>query len=328
MELSGFRTPVEPTPFPRQLQLGKPLITLGSCFADSIGTRLHASKFDVMVNPAGVIYQPGAVHQLIDRALTNVRYDPADFLEHQGIWYSYDFHSSVNALSSAELKSKMDTLGSQLKTDLLQADTVMITYGTAWVYRRVQTGGLVSNCHKQPGKNFSKELLDVAAVTNSFRQMVGELRAVNPQVQIILTVSPVRHLAETAEANQVSKSVLRMACHQLAAADPLVHYFPAYEIMMDDLRDYRFYARDMIHPTDVALDYIWTKFQASAFSAETIALTSRWEKILQALAHRPFHPESPAHRDFLIRLRQDVSGFAPHFDVQEQLKLLDAQITP
>lgn len=328
MDTSGFRTPVEPSPLPRLLQYGKPVITLGSCFADSIAARLQVCGFDVTGNPAGVIYQPMAIHDCLVRSLNGGVSEPDDFVEHQGIWYHYNFHSSVNAASRSELELKIGALHEQIRSVLQRADTIMVTYGTAWAFRRKENSKLVANCHKQPGHTFHRELLQADAMEKSFGQMLGMLRKINPQVQLILTVSPVRHLADTIEGNQLSKSLLRFVCHRLVTENSSVHYFPAYEIMMDDLRDYRFYARDMIHPSDVALDYIWDRFQASAFSLETRQVIARWEKVLQSLAHRPFHPESAAHLEFLKRLRDEVADFSRYFDVHDRLKLLDAQIMP
>ena len=327
MEASGFRTPVEPSPFPRLLDFSSSLVTLGSCFADSIGFKLQRCGFDVLANPAGAVYHPEAIHGFLLRAITGRSAGSESFLEHQGVWYSYDFHSSVHAGSSLQLASIIDGLHEQLTAAIQKADTLMITYGTAWVYRLTETAGLVANCHKQPGSLFRKELQDPDAIVGSFRQMFGVLRDINPNIQVVLTVSPVRHLADTIPSNQVSKSVLRLVCHRLAS-ESNVHYFPAYEIMMDDLRDYRFYARDMIHPSDVALDYIWTCFQQAAFAPEIRSIITRWEKVLRSMAHRPFQPGSSAHLEFLKRLRDEVNGFSTYFNVQEQLNLLDAQITP
>ncbi len=174
---------------------------------------------------------------------------------------------------------------------LQESDWLIITYGTSWVYRHKDNGSIVANCHKQPASWFMKELLNVDEIVSSFEQLMAALKVFNPDLKVILTISPVRYTKDTLEGNSVSKSVLRVACENILRAQPDVYYFPAFEIMMDDLRDYRFYKADMIHPSEVAEDYIWEKFAASWFDDQLLAFVSSWKQILQALQHRAFHPD-------------------------------------
>lgn len=302
---------------------------MGSCFADSIGELLLENKFKAVVNPAGVIYNPISIHQLLVRALRNTTPAEDSFTERDGRWYCFDVHSSISAETKEDLKVKLGFLYDQIREALQSSRFLMLTYGTGWVYRRIDNGALVANCQKVPGSQFNRELLSVEDVAASFRETLTWCRSVNSGLQVILTLSPVRHLADTAELNQVGKSVLRMACHELASASGRpdgVHYFPAYELMMDDLRDYRFYAEDMIHPSVSAIRYIWEVFSAAGFSTETMELNQHWQTIKKAISHRPFHPESPAHHKFLLRLKSDLEAIREKLDVEDEIIEVESRL--
>jgi len=202
----------------------------------------------------------------------------------------------------------------------------MITYGTAWVYRRKDNASIVANCHKQPASSFDKSLLSVDEVMASFQDFYQQLKAINPKVNIILTVSPVRHLKDTIPLNAVSKSVLRLACHQLSERFSDLYYFPAFEIVTDDLRDYRFYKADMIHPSKEAETYIWAKFVEVFGTEDFIQFIPRWEEILTAFAHKPFYPETEAHQRFLGQLLQKLKHLQSLVNVDFEVKSVQNQI--
>ncbi|RZK88139.1 MAG: hypothetical protein EOO62_38120, partial [Hymenobacter sp.] len=271
-----FRTELTIAPQERLLPRTARVLTVGSCFADSIGERLRLNKVSALVNPFGTVFQPLALAQLLRAAAGEEQDWQQHLVEARGRWQSYDFHSTVGAESPVELlqaiQEKVRLVGDFLRT----ADTVVLTLGTAWAYRLRETGELVSNLHKLPASLFEKELLTADEIVNGLAEVHALLRRANPAIRIVLTVSPVRHIKDTLPLNAVSKSVLRVACHYLSELLPNVSYFPAYELLTDDLRDYRYYAADMLHPSEVAEDYIWERFARTYFDADFGRFRKEW----------------------------------------------------
>ncbi|MDX5436922.1 MAG: GSCFA domain-containing protein [Pontibacter sp.] len=254
---------------------------------------------NVLVNPFGTIFNPLSLSLLLQVA-SGKSYDfEQNLVQQNGIWYAYDLHSSLSSPEKSTLLQTITERMQQTKQQLQQASLLIITMGTAIGYRLQESGKVVANCHKLPAKNFERLLLNADELENAFGEMYKSLKGINPQLQLLLTVSPVRHLKETVEMNSVSKATLRVLCHQLQKAHPDVLYFPAYEIMMDDLRDYRFYKEDMLHPTPQAEEYIWQKFVDAYYAPAFRQFMKQWAKMQNAIAHRPFHPESEAHQAFL-----------------------------
>jgi hypothetical protein len=299
---------------------------MGSCFADVMGGRLQANKFAVKINPFGVIYNPVSMQRLIEAAITEKKLSEDLLWQHQGLWYHYDLHSEIAAASVPELTDTTTKLIHDLAQFLASTDVVLLTMGTAFVYRLKQTGSIVANCHKAPASLFSKEMLSVAEVTDSVVSLYRALIAVRPQLQVILTLSPVRHIKDGIPENQVSKSVLRVACYEAASQCPQLSYFPAYECMLDDLRDYRFYKKDMIHPSEVAEQYIWEKFVAAYMDEDAKAFLKEWESIKKALDHKPFHPHSEAHQAFLRKTREKILYVSRYVNIESELQLLDREM--
>lgn len=294
-----FRTEVNVAASGINLHLKHKVLTMGSCFADVIGSKLLQNKVDVLVNPFGTIFNPLSLSLLL-RVATGKAYDfEQNLVQHSGIWYAFDLHSSLSSPDKAALLRTVADRVQQTRQQLQQASLLILTMGTAIGYRLLETGSVVANCHKLPAKNFERVLLQTDELKYAFGEMYESLKEINPQLQLLLTVSPVRHLKETIEMNSVSKATLRVLCHQLKETHPDVLYFPAYEIMMDDLRDYRFYKEDMLHPTPQAEEYIWQKFVDAYYAPEFRQFIKQWEKIRRAVAHKPFHPESEAHQVFL-----------------------------
>jgi hypothetical protein len=248
-----------------------------------------------------------------------------DFLVHQEVHYHYQFHSSFASLSRQELAEQISRAINKVNHFISTARFVIITYGTAWAYKRKDSARWVANCHKVPSTYFSKELLSIEDMENSFDEIHFALKAVNPAIQIIVTVSPVRHLKDTIELNSVSKSTLRLFCHKLSQLSG-VDYFPAYEIIMDDLRDYRFYQEDRIHPTKEAEEYIWQKFSQKYFEPETKTFLSEWQEIKHALAHRSLFPSTTHHQSFLKATLHKLEALQYSVNVRDEIDFVKNQI--
>ncbi|MFT2008975.1 GSCFA domain-containing protein [Pontibacter sp. 13R65] len=323
-----LRTEVPVKPSQLHLPLQAQVVTVGSCFAEVIGNKLHENKVASLVNPFGTIFNPLSACLLLEIACGK----PYDFEQHlvqnNGIWYAYDLHSSLSSPSKTELLQTITRQIQQTKEQLQKASLLIMTWGTAVSYRLASTGTVVANCHKLPSKQFSRVLLTCQEITTAFAQMYTRLQQLNPDLQVLLTVSPVRHVKETLEINSVSKAILRVATHQVAEEHEQVHYFPAYEIMMDDLRDYRFYKSDMLHPTELAEDYIWQKFVGAYFDQEFQTFLPEWQKLKRAVAHKPFHPESAAHQQFLRSTIQQLKQLEQQYSIscEEETRQLQAQL--
>ncbi|MHC2993094.1 hypothetical protein OB13_16475 [Pontibacter sp. HJ8] len=318
-----FRTEVHIPASGLNLTLQDRVLTIGSCFADVIGNKLLENKAHVLVNPFGTIFNPLSVCNLLGAAAGKPHAFEQHLVQHQEIWYAYDLHSSLSSPDRQELLQRIDQQLQSTRQALQEAKLLIITLGTAVGYRLHSTGHIVANCHKLPARHFSRQLLTTDEILAAFEHTLPLLRQLNPDLQVLLTVSPVRHIKETIEVNSVSKAILRLVCHQLDERHTQVGYFPAYEIMLDDLRDYRFYGRDMVHPTDTAEDYIWEKFTCAHLAKDFITFLKEWEKVRRALAHRPFHPESAAHQSFLkstlhqLQQLQDRYGIATDTEARQ-----------
>ena len=278
------------------------------------------------MNPFGVLYNPPSIQKVLRYALGNESPPPQTFLQNGGVHLNYDFHSELSTLEEHELPMRINTIISSTHQFLLKTNWLIITLGTAWVYERRDTGEVVANCHKLPSVSFSKRLLQEQEIVNSFEAFYKELIIRNPEIKIILTVSPVRHLKETLELNSVSKSILRTACFQLTKSYLGVDYFPAYEIMIDELRDYRFYKADLIHPSAVAEDHIWEKFGHRYFTPELQKFIQHCAPIERALKHRSFHPSSLGHQQFLKETLKKLEELKSMVNVDVEINALKSQL--
>ncbi|WP_181305912.1 GSCFA domain-containing protein [Rufibacter sp. XAAS-G3-1] len=322
-----FRTELNVPTAPSRFSRTKGIFTIGSCFAEVMGRKLQEVKANTLVNPFGTIFNPLSIHKLLRAALTQDESKlEAGLVEQNGIWYHYDFHSSFSHSQPEALLQMLRAQIQEAHTFLKQAQVVMLTWGTAYIYERQDTGGLVANCHKVPQKQFTKRLLTLAQITHDTQQTLKLLQTHCPSLQVLLTVSPVRHLKDTLPLNSVSKSLLRVAAHLAMEQHPRITYFPAYELLLDDLRDYRFYAADLLHPSEMAENYIWEKFvQAYADQAFTNFI-GRWAEVQRELAHKSFHPDSPAHQQFLQKLLQKLKSMTPEADVQAEIDTVQRQL--
>ena len=284
------------------------LLLLGSCFSEHIGDQLSYFKFQVVQNPLGILFHPKAIERLISSAIDKKEYREKDVFTHNERCHSFDAHSKLSDLSKNNVLSNLNLAIEKTRNQLVQATHLIITLGTAWVYRHIESDWIVANCHKVPNKHFLKELLSVDAITESLSAIIAQVSNINPKVTIIFTVSPVRHLKEGVVENLRSKSHLITGLHQVVDTENHVFYFPSYELMMDELRDYRFYAGDMIHPNETAIQYIWNTFERVWISKSELAIMSEVDSVQKRLNHMPFYPESEEHRLFLERLSRDIKS--------------------
>lgn len=293
-------------------------LLLGSCFTENIGDKLSDYKFKVTTNPFGIIYNPISLANVLDKIVNNFKYSENDLEENNDKYFSFNHHGSF---SSFNKNACLDNINKEIKSaqdKLSETKTIVITFGTAWVYELVESHRIVANCHKLPAKNFNKRLLLVDEILQSFSKIVSSLKNIN----FIFTVSPVRHISDGLHENNLSKSVLHLAIHQLMIQHKNCSYFGAYEMVIDELRDYRFYKEDMIHPSSQAVDYVWEKFADTYFSNETKTLNLKIEKIQNAVNHRPFNFDSSSHQQFIkeqIRQMEQLCKEFPMFNFDEEI---------
>ena len=292
------------------------ILLLGSCFSENIGDKLSYFKFQSTQNPFGILFHPKAIENLITNTSNKKVYSSDDLIYQNEIWHSFDAHSSLSSASENELLNKLNVAISLTNKKIKEASHIVITLGTSWVYRYIEIDTIVANCHKIPQKKFLKELLSVSEISESLARSISLIKSINSDAAVIFTISPVRHLKNGFIENTQSKSHLIAAIHTLVNEQD-VSYFPSYEIMMDELRDYRFYAEDMIHPNKTAINYIWRKFIDTWFSEETKSIMKEIDEIQKGLLHRPFHEDSKLHQQFLLKLEQKKSS------LQERLPFIN-----
>jgi hypothetical protein len=321
-----LRTPIHISPSGIQINHNSKILTVGSCFANVIGEKLERYKFNVKTNPFGVIFNPLSIFKVLEAATTNTDLFKNSSIQNNGIWYNYHLHSDLSSSSFEDLQERISTNISDVHSFIKDVDVITLTFGTAFIYKLVSNDEIVANCHKIPSSNFKKQLLDLNEIESEFSRLYNLIKAINPKVKFILTVSPVRHIKDGIEQNSISKSILRTACHLIQVKNLDVEYFPAYEIMMDDLRDYRFYKADMLHPTEVAEDYIWNKFIDKHIEKNSTEIIKEWEIILRSISHKPFHPASAAHQKFLKETILKLRKLSTTINTEKEIKLLEGQI--
>lgn len=324
--MDSFRTELNLKPSRLRLSLKDQFFTMGSCFANAIGLRLLDFKFKTLVNPFGTTYNPVSIHQQLGFALRNELPENESYATDGELFFNYHFHSQFSSLNRDGLSNQIKEITHQTNSFIKETSCLILTYGTAWVYELKSKNEIVANCHKQPALLFEKRLLTQNEIEDSFGSVYKIISRQNPSCKIILTVSPVRHIKDTLPLNAVSKSILRVACHSISKRFDNVEYFPAYEIMLDDLRDYRFYKQDRIHPTEEAEDYIWEKFCHSHFDETTLHFIETWKEIKTALTHKPFHPNSKKHQEFLIGLQSRLEKLKPVIDVESEIQEVQSQL--
>ena len=292
-----FRTEISLTPLAEGIDHSAKIFALGSCFAESISERLLRAKFSVTTNPFGVLFNPLSIASAIERLSDTRAFAVCDIREGKEGFFSFDAHSSLDGKTHTEIFANLNQAVAQGSKALHDAEWVILTFGTAWVYER--EGRVVANCHKQPAKEFERRRLSVEEIVERYKTLFeGVLR----DKKVVLTVSPVRHVGDGLQENSVSKAILRLAVEELCEQFENAHYFPSYEILIDDLRDYRYYADDLAHPSKMAVDYVWERFCEYALTDKAQELLPKIEQIVSAAEHRPFNPESDAHRAFCRKM--------------------------
>ena len=289
------------------------IVSLGSCFAVNMAEKLDFFKFENTCNPFGIIFNPVSIEKLVYRITQQLFYTENDIFFHNESWHCYEAHSELSHSNKAAFLNSLNGIIEKANEQISDASHFIITLGTSWVYRNIETNEIVANCHKVPQKQFKKELLSVEIIEQSIQNSIALIHKVNPNANFIFTVSPVRHIKDGFIENQVSKAHLIAALQTAISHLPSATYFPSYEIMMDELRDYRFYAEDMLHPSRVAIDYIWERFKETSISETAFSIMDEVETIQKGLAHRPFNANSESHQQFLSKLQDRITVVQKQF---------------
>ncbi len=295
------------------------LVLLGSCFAEHLASKLTYYKFQTTSNPFGILFSPVAIENLLYRSLERQRYTENELFYLNGLWHCFDAHSNLSRPGNREALDALNKALDSTHEQVLEASHIIITLGTAWIYRHVESNHLVANCHKVPQKEFTKELLSVKEIRSALRNILKLLQAANSGLTVIFTVSPVRHLKDGFVENNRSKAHLISAIHSLVDGKA-VKYFPSYELVMDELRDYRYYARDMVHPNELAVDYVWERFKEVWIDVHSLPIMEAVAQVQKGLEHRPIHPGSENHKEFIQNLElkiADLKSDYPHMDFEK-----------
>lgn len=287
------------------------ILLFGSCFSENIGKQLDYFKFQNFQNPFGILFHPKAIETLIENSVNQKQYSEKDIFFKNEQWHCFDAHSKMSHTSKAHLVKQLNEQIYLTSSNLKTASHVIITLGTSWVYREKNADSIVANCHKVPQKQFKKELLSVESIANSLKNILSLITSVNKNASVIFTVSPVRHIKDGFIQNTQSKSHLISAIHkflnrQSSSVNRNSSYFPSYEIMMDELRDYRFYADDMIHPNTLAVNYIWEKFKSVWISDDSFKTMADVDKVQKGLLHKPFNKDSDSYKKFAQNIKVQI----------------------
>ena len=330
MANSKFQTIVEIPKYNWETGYSKKNIFMGSCFTENVGNKMAALKYDVDINPFGILYNPISVANGIRILLHKKEFTNSDLIKHNSLWHSF-YHNGK--FSSVDKQKTLQNINSRIKNSsdyLKNANFIFITFGTAWIYKYKTTGETVSNCHKINGNEFERVRLSVNDIVDEYKQLLSEIRELNPALKVVFTVSPIRHWKDGAVENQRSKATLLLAVDEIIKASKVnCDYFPSYEIMMDELRDYRFYAEDMIHISDVAIKHIWEKFETALISEESRKISKEVVKITAATNHRPFNKFTKEHQIFLQKQLSKLQVFKqkyPFVDLEKEKGFFEREI--
>ena len=293
------------------------IVSLGSCFAENMGEKFDYFKFQNVVNPFGILFNPVSIERLIARVVNQEMFTENDIFFYNDLWHCFEVHSELSNPNKEAFLNSLNELLESTNNQITESTHFILTYGTSWIYRNKASQKIVANCHKVPQSQFVKEILSVATIEKSIQNTIDLIQKINPNCAFIFTISPVRHIKDGFVENQHSKAHLISAMHKIINYQlSIVNYFPSYEILMDELRDYRFYADDMLHPSQTTIDYIWLRFLENYISEEHHATIEEVSSIQKALAHRPFNPNSEAHQKFLNSLNTKIFRLKeqfPHF---------------
>ncbi len=297
--MSSFRTILPDFDPPFKVNHGQEILCIGSCFARHIAQKLVFYKLNCKVNPFGILYHPMNIYNVLDMSLESYMFSDKDLIERDGYWYSWWHHSEVYTQNKILHLKKLQEIQTRLLEQIKNSKLFIFTFGTAFFYNHIASEFLVGNCHKIASSEFEKRMSNPSEISEAFIKLIEKIQSINKDAQFIFTVSPVRHIKDGIIENTRSKANLQLAIAETTKQVDRATYFPAYEIMMDDLRDYRFYEPDLLHPNEVAINYIWDKFTQHLFSERSKQLLSQIEKIQNAVAHRAFQPKSQQHQSFV-----------------------------
>lgn len=301
---------------------GSKLLFMGSCFSENISSLLQEDKINVLANPFGVIFHPMPMLNLLDRAIQDKWFNEDEFFLWDNYWFCYDFHSE---LADIDLTSSVENANKQLsllKQYLLTSEVIFLTFGSFWGYEK--EGEIVANCHQQNASNFQKKLGEIELVKNSYTQFFRTVQDLNPHLQIIFTVSPVRHFKDGVVENQQSKSMLNLLCHELTQNIKKSSYFPVYELVIDILRDYSFFKKDGLHPNEKCIELVYEWFKEVFFDTDLKIRTKEWDTIKQGLKHKSIRPKSNSHQVFIKKQVQNLLEFSTKYQLNcdEEIKML------
>jgi hypothetical protein len=323
MSVEIFRTVVQVDPSKRKLSYKTPLFLIGSCFTENIGEKLEWYKFPVVINPFGIVYNPLSVFQSIQFIIGNKKYTATDISNYNGQYFSFDHHSRFSDSDLNVCLTKINTSIHAAHEKLLRSSFLFITLGSAFFYRLKSNQRIVANCHKLPEKEFDRNIMSVDEVVNAYELLNEVLLKFNPGIQVVFTVSPIRHWKDGAHENNLSKSVVLLAINEIAKKFENVTYFPAYELMLDELRDYRFYDEDMLHPNKIAIDFIWKRFLSCFSETDNSKIMNEIEKIQLARQHRPFNTKTEAFQTFIVQQINRINMLSqqfPEIDLSSEYK--------
>ncbi|KEO72609.1 GSCFA domain-containing protein [Anditalea andensis] len=322
----NLRTTFNIPPSLNQISHHSKIMAMGSCFATMLGKRLEDRKYDVLINPFGTIFNPVSLFTLLEDTIRRTSPNIDRSIFYQDRYLHYNYHSSLSAATQGELISDLENIHLSTNSYLKKISHLFITLGTAYAYQHNYTEQLVANCHKQPAALFTKRLLSLEEMKLSFESLYHHLIDINPEINIIFTVSPVRHTKDGIPDNHLSKSLLRVLAALLVEQSENVHYFPSYELMMDDLRDYRFYKEDLIHPTEQAENYIYARFADTYISDKYKELDEKILKLRKSIEHKPFNSKSAAHQKFLNKLLINIKEMPDYLNFDAELAKIKKQI--
>ena len=307
-----FRLEFDPPSLSKKIDLDEKIMLVGSCFTDHVYNYLVASKFSALQNPNGVLFNPISIANALSRYVDNKHVSANELFEQNGLWNHWDFHSNLSCTSREESLHRMNESIIAAHSFLKHAQWLILTLGSAYVYERPGTK-VVANCHKMPAAGFTKRMLDPEEIVSTYVAIIEQLKQFNNNLNIIFTISPVRHLRDGFVENNRSKSVLIHAVDKITKQLEHLHYFPSYELIVDDLRDYRFYAEDMVHPNYLATRYVWEKFCVASINGRSREVMKELDQLNTAVRHKPLHPDSAEHRKFKSKFREIAQSLAARF---------------
>jgi len=318
-----FRTEINIPKSKMQFEHSDKVLTLGSCFAENISQYFDYYKFNILENPFGVLYNPVSIYNSLKLTVEEKQFTKEDLIYDQTEYHSFFHHSDFSHHDTEECLQKINDNFKITNKFLKNCDKIIITFGTSFVFKHKEKNIIVSNCHKIPQSEFERIRLTVDETKDYLQKIIDTLRIYNSTLSIVFTVSPVRHWKDGAVDNQLSKSILLLAVNEIANKNNNCEYFPSYEIMMDDLRDYRFYAEDLIHPNKIAVDYIWEKFGETHFTESCFEIMNEVKKVAQAFKHRPRNINSEKHKEFIktnMELIDKLTAKFSHLNFENELK--------